>query len=66
MFLSCLNIEKHVVTMNLNNKPENLREDLGENEPIFQLAEHKIGKNNTKSVKCCKVFRLHDRTNYPS
>lgn len=37
--------------MNLNNMSENLREDLGENEAISQLAELRVGRNNVKSFE---------------
>lgn len=37
-------------------KPKNLGERSGENEAIAKRAEHEVGTNNIKSVKCCEVF----------
>lgn len=51
-----MNIEEHVVVMNLNSKPENLRRGLRENEVSSRLAEHEVGRNNIKSFKCCEMF----------
>lgn len=40
-------------------------EGLGENDPIFWIAEHKVGENNTKGVECCEAFSTCTLSKYP-
>lgn len=50
--LIVLEYERGIITMVLNSRSKNLRE----NQAIFRLAEHKFDKNNTKHVEYCEVF----------
>lgn len=56
VLLECQEIRQHVAEMDLNSRSEDLREGLGENEAISKLAQHEIGRNNTKDFACCSTF----------
>lgn len=47
------------VIINLNNVPENLEEDWGENEAISWLAERWVDRNNIESFRSCNELSYY-------